>query len=245
MAKGTIFLLFFLIVIAVFLFGLKLGRFLPLSSPVPTPTTFNVLPTTSPTPSPTILPSPTVACSVINEPCGVGFSSKSLGTCCYGFTCKLSRNPDQGGSCIVDTSKPKPTTNPSTSLRTSLQPTTKAGLSTFTDKTCGFSFSYPGGYLSSNTTNGQSTILTNPNNANESIVTACEAEIPKPPLTPDKLEEITIDGLPTFLYHDSSSKDGTPRDEIIVKHPTNGKEIIVAGYGQAFNATIASFKFIK
>lgn len=235
MARNTIILLGVFTIIAVFLFGLKLGRFLPLTSPTPTPIPTTV-PTITITPTPTLIPSPTIACSIINGPCGIGFSGKSLGTCCYGFICKESRNPDQGGSCIVDTSITRPTPKPTSS---------KTGLSTYTDKTCGFSISYPGGYLSSNTTNGQSTILTNPNNTNESIVTACETEIPKPPLPPEKLEEITVDGLPTLLYHDASSKDGTPRDEIIVKHPTNGKEIIVAGYGEAFNAAIASFKFVK
>lgn len=145
---------------------------------------------------------------------------------------------------------PSATLQPTTDIR---QPTprirsgqaTSSGSSTYTDSSCGFSFSYPGGYLSSNTVNGKSVILTDPDDESQQIIGACEDEIPKPPLSPEKVESIIVDGVTTNLYHDADSQSGKPRDEIIVRHPTNGKEIIIAGFGDTYNAALASFKFIQ
>lgn len=125
----------------------------------------------------------------------------------------------------------------------SLKPESSAK-SVYSDKSCGFSLSFPSSFLNSKTNNGQSTIYTNPDNPDDTVVTACLAEIPKPPLPADKIEVVTLDGVEAKLYHDSSSKDGSPRDEAIVTHPRNGLQIIIAGYGKSFQMAISSFKFI-
>lgn len=117
-------------------------------------------------------------------------------------------------------------------------------LSTYRDETCGFTISYKGSYLEQKTENYHSTIITDPESPDNPIVSTCQDEIPKPPLVEERIEDIILDGVPTKLYHDASSKDGTPRDEVIVKHPTRNHEIIIAGYGPSFNQAIASFKFI-
>ncbi|OGG06308.1 hypothetical protein A3D05_01365 [Candidatus Gottesmanbacteria bacterium RIFCSPHIGHO2_02_FULL_40_24] len=121
----------------------------------------------------------------------------------------------------------------------------KSGSSSYTDKSCGFTLTYTGSYLEQNSQNGKSTIITNPDNPQETIITACQDEIPKPPLPPEKIENITLDGVLARLYHDTSSKDGSPRDEVIVTHPTLFHEIIIAGYGRTFNEAVTSFKFIR
>ena len=129
----------------------------------------------------------------------------------------------------------------------SVYPTSKAtsGKSTYRNETCGFEFSYPGSYLSPKSVNGQSTIVTDPDNPSNTIAATCAAEIPKPPLPPEKIETITLDGVETTLYHDTSSKDGSPRDEVMAKHPTNEKEIIIAGFGPTFQSVLTYFKFIR
>lgn len=121
----------------------------------------------------------------------------------------------------------------------------KSGTSTYTDENCGFIISYLGSYLQSKSVNGQTTIITDPNNPGATVVTTCQQEIPAPPLPPDKIENITLDGVSARLYHDASSQDGSPRDEVIVKHPTLNHEIIIAGYGPTFSSIISSFKFIR
>ena len=92
--------------------------------------------------------------------------------------------------------------------------------------------------------NNSSTIITDPDNPEAAIVTTCQSEIPKPPLPPEKIEDIVLDGVPARLYHDSSSKDGSPRDEVIVTHPVLNHEIIIAGFGPAFDQAVSSFKFL-
>ncbi len=117
------------------------------------------------------------------------------------------------------------------------------GTSTFTDRTCGFSFSYPGSFLRQETENAQSIIFTDPDDPNAAIATTCTASIPRPPVSSDKIEAITLGGVGAILYHDQN-KDGTPRDEVIVKNPNNDMEIIIAGYGDTFQKALTSFKFL-
>lgn len=237
MARPTIVLLFFLTIVATLLIGINLGKTLSLTQKITSPTPSVMA---SPSPTLTLMPSPSpFLCSLDGDPCGIGLTGKSIGMCCEGYVCKTSTNPDEGGSCIKDKTSKKLIPSPTP------KKISNSGVSTYTDRTCGFTFSYPGGYLSSNTTNGKSSIFTDPNDETHSIVTACEDEIPKPPLTDNLIENIELDGVPTKLYHDTSSKDGTPRDEVIVMHPTNGKEIIIAGFGSSYNAALASFKFIR
>lgn len=121
----------------------------------------------------------------------------------------------------------------------------KSGQSVFTDKKCGFSLTFAGSYMNQKTVNNQSTIITNPDNAANAVVSTCQSEIPAPPLPPDKIEDIFLDGVAAKLYHDTSSADGSPRDEVIVTHPSNNLMIIVAGYGPTFQEAVSSFKFLR
>lgn len=118
------------------------------------------------------------------------------------------------------------------------------GTSTYTDKTCGFSFSYPGSFLRQRSENAQSVIFTDPDDPNAVIATTCAALIPRPPVTSDKIEAVTIAGVAANLYHDQN-KDGTLRDEVIVKNPNNEMEIIIAGFGPTFDKALSTFKFVQ
>lgn len=135
------------------------------------------------------------------------------------------------------TATPTLTATPSAGMRKT------TGTTTFSDKSCGFAFSYPGSYINQKSVNGQATILSDPNDQKASIVATCDKSIPRPPVSSDKIESITLDGRAATLYHDQAS-DGSPRDEVIVRHPTNGMEILLAGYGEFFQQVLASFKFI-
>lgn len=115
---------------------------------------------------------------------------------------------------------------------------------TYTDTTCGFSFTYSGSYIKQKSTNQQATILTDPNDPTSTIAATCAATIPRPPVSSDKIEAITLDKVAATLYHDQDAKDGSPRDEVIVKHPKTGLEIILAGFGANFQQALTSFKFI-
>lgn len=148
---------------------------------------------------------------------------------------------------ISPTLTPKPTITLAPAIETSPSATViprVKGISTYTDQTCGFTFSYPGSFIRQKTVNSQSVIFTDPDNPNIAIATTCAKTIPRPPVSAEKIEAISLDGVAAMLYHDQNS-DGTPRDEVIIKHPGNEMEIIIAGYGPIFQSALASFKFIK
>ena len=174
------------------------------------------------------------------------------------FGIKLGIGLDQGKTAPVQSTVnnpsplPSPPTNPPTggqptisTISAAIQPTkTKVtGTSTFQNGTCGFSFSYPGSFMRQKTENVQSVIFTDPDDPKAMIAATCAQTLPRPPVSSDKIESITLGGVPATLYHDQDT-NGNPRDEVIVKHPSNGLEIILAGFGSIFQQALSSFKFL-
>ncbi|OGG15515.1 hypothetical protein A3D77_06745 [Candidatus Gottesmanbacteria bacterium RIFCSPHIGHO2_02_FULL_39_11] len=115
---------------------------------------------------------------------------------------------------------------------------TSNGNSIYTDSQCGFSLSYRGSYLNSKSANGQATILTDPKNTNASIAVTCLDKVPRPPVSSDKIESITLSGEPATLYHD------TEREIVIVKNPNTQKEILLAGTNPLFSTILKTFELL-
>jgi hypothetical protein len=135
---------------------------------------------------------------------------------------------------------PAAPTPPSTS------PTPGITIQTYTDTYCGFSLSYPSSFTVLENASG-SAILHNAADKTQSITLTCQNAIPRPALAADKIETLTIptaDGasVSATLYHDSSASTGTPIDAVIFKHPTNGMDAYVAGYGDSFNTAIKTLQ---
>ena len=127
-------------------------------------------------------------------------------------------------------------------------PPPEIAMQTYTDVYCGFSLTYPSNFTVLENASG-SAILNNPVDKTQSITLTCQKSIPKPALTADKIETLTIPAtsgatLSAKLYHDTSAKDGTPINVIIFTHPTNGMEGFVAGYGSAFDAAIKTLNIL-
>lgn len=164
---------------------------------------------------------------------------------------KISSNQNMPSEPTASGQRPATVLSPTLTLTPTITSTTSSqmkgtkSLTTYTDKTCGFSFSFPSSFIKTQTVNQQSTIITDPNDPDQAIAVTCAEEIPKPPLPDDKIEQITLDEIPATLYHDTNAKDGSPRIEVIVKHPTKNLEIIIAGYGTLFQQAVSSFRFIK
>lgn len=114
--------------------------------------------------------------------------------------------------------------------------------STYTDKICQYSFSYPSFFIRQAAENKKAIIFADAENLENSIAVVCSSSIPRPPVTEDKTEEIVIDDIPASLYHDQT-KEGKSRDEVIVKHPKLDMEIIIAGFGPAFDQAVSTFQF--
>jgi hypothetical protein len=129
---------------------------------------------------------------------------------------------------------PTPTSKPVSSVK---------GITTYRNETCGFSFSYPGSYIKQNQVNEKSIILVDEKDPQNAIITTCAKDIPTPDVAEDEIETVVLDGEKALLYHDKTP-DGAPRDDVIVKHPSQDFEIIIAGYGDIFQEILSSFKFI-
>jgi hypothetical protein len=115
----------------------------------------------------------------------------------------------------------------------------------YEDINCGVSIDYNQEFIRQDTEQDNSVIIMEKDNPKSAIFIACEKEIPQPPLSADKIEIITIDGIKGKLYHDSSAKDGSPRDEAIFIHPFREMEVILAGFGRHFDYALKSLKFLE
>lgn len=128
----------------------------------------------------------------------------------------------------------------------SAEPTQAVKLLNYTDQTCKLSLEYPNTLEVLESTNS-GTIFTNPNNEKDTILVVCQNDIPRVPLTPEKITSVilrTAKGatVSANIYHDTSTKDGTPIDKLIFRHPTSGMDIFVGGFGKVFDRLITTIK---
>ena len=114
----------------------------------------------------------------------------------------------------------------------------------YTNSFCGISFQLPETFLVLDTASG-SAVLSNPTDGKDSIILVCQNGIPRPPLTADKIETITIASTSARLYHDASAKDGTPTDKLIFRHPTKRLDILLSGFSSNFQHIIESLTILE
>ncbi len=117
-------------------------------------------------------------------------------------------------------------------------------LTTYTSKTCGVSFEYPAEFVKQEASESAGAIFADPNDIKSMIIFACQKDIPRVPLPPEKIETMQIGSASAKLYHDASSKDGTPIDKLIFRHPKNGLDVFLAGLGPVFTRAVSSFKIL-
>ncbi len=113
--------------------------------------------------------------------------------------------------------------------------------------TCGVSFEYPNS-LTPMQSSSSGVILTNTTNPETSVVVICQDEIPRVPLSPDKMEPMVIRqasgsaSTSATLYHDVSPKGDTSIDKLIFTHPSTKLDVFVAGFGPIFDRVITSLR---
>ncbi len=130
-------------------------------------------------------------------------------------------------------------------------PTTapKTGTAIMESDECGFSLQYPASMTLMGAATG-SALLMDEKVASASVAIACQEDIPRPPLVADRIEPMVIRGTTNAasasarLYHNASPKDGTLLDELIFTQPRTGKDIYIAGYGETFNAILATVRLL-
>ncbi len=112
----------------------------------------------------------------------------------------------------------------------------------FTNPECGFSLSYPSSLTLTKGSSGSAVL----SNSSETILMACQEDIPRPPLTQERIEEATIAGvINAKIYHDASPKDGTQIDALIFTNPNNGLDVFISGLGPTFTQIISSIQLTR
>jgi len=125
---------------------------------------------------------------------------------------------------------PTPQLSPASTLPRILQ---------YDDDTCGISFEYPETMTKTESGLGGA-IFTNKEKSDETIIVACQKDIPRPALIENRIESVKIGSVSAKLYHDGSEKDGTPIDKLIFTHPKKIIDIYIAGIGETYNLIIKS-----
>lgn len=106
---------------------------------------------------------------------------------------------------------------------------------------CGFSFSYPNTHTLTLGASGSAVLA----NSSETILMACQEDIPQPPLTQERIDEATIAGVTDAkIYHDASPKDGTQIDALIFHNPNNGLDVFISGLGPTFTQIITTIQLL-
>ena len=108
---------------------------------------------------------------------------------------------------------------------------------------CGVSFSYPENFLLLDSAS-KSAILTSPEGGTDAIILTCQKAIPRPALTQDKTESVTIGSVSATLYHDTTPKDGQPIDILIFTNPQTGDDVLLSGMGSGFRGAIQSLTLL-
>lgn len=115
---------------------------------------------------------------------------------------------------------------------------------TYTSPACSVSFDYTATFIKQEATASAGIIFIDPQNINSVMIFTCQKDIPRPPLSPDKIETIAIGSASAKLYHDINAKDGAPIDKLIFRHPKTGLDVFLGGLGTSFQQAIASLKIL-
>jgi len=117
-------------------------------------------------------------------------------------------------------------------------------LLSYTNTFCGFSFSYPSSHTLTSGASG-SAVLSDATSPQNPILMTCQADIPRPPLIEDRIQDASIAGvIDAKIYHDASPQDGTPISALIFNNPNNGLDIFISGIGSAFTQVISSVQIL-
>lgn len=128
---------------------------------------------------------------------------------------------------LIPTQSPHPT--PSTRPET-----------VYDDTECGVVISYPD-FLKITESTVSGTIFSDPENPDNTVILACQFNIPRAPLSNADTEIVTVSSATSpattaaTLYHDTTAQDGTPIDTLIFTHPTNGMDVLLSGFGEVYN----------
>lgn len=101
---------------------------------------------------------------------------------------------------------------------------------------CGVTLSYPRDMTLTELATGSARFTL----GNDTVVLACQKDIPGIAITEENIETFRIGSVSATLYHTATPKDGTPIDVMMVEHPRTQMDVLVSGMGSAFTTIIRS-----
>jgi len=104
---------------------------------------------------------------------------------------------------------------------------------------CGITLTYPQSMTKLDVETGGA-MFVDTKNPSESFAVACQKDIPRPALAPDKVETVTIGSTSAKLYHDSSAKDGKVVDKLIFHDIKTNVDVYVSGFGDTFKKILST-----
>ena len=116
-------------------------------------------------------------------------------------------------------------------------------LLSFNDATCGISLKYPSNLTKLDSATGSAVFL-DPKNPQAGLVVICQKDIPRPPLSADKIESFQIGSVSAKLYHDTTAKDGKPVDSLIFANPKTKLDVFISGLGDTFQQVIQTVEIL-
>ena len=145
------------------------------------------------------------------------------------FNIRKSVYPDEFAS-IMPTSTMTPTP-------TSTQPLT------YQNVYCGIALTYPSSLALQEGATGSATFIDAFNDQN-TVYLACQKKIPTVSITPDKIENATVAGLPAKFYHGSFGQNDTPLTIAIFHNTKTNVDILISGAADTFTAIVKSIKLL-
>lgn len=174
------------------------------------------------------------------------FTLALIATLLFGINLGKKIESWQKSPTTIPPKKMKPTQKLSlTPVKTATPTASLQDKATYKNTSCGYEIVYPQTWTKLEYDDRSIALDTKEGSESSKIAIVCAAEIPKPPLVPEKIEDIVLSSVAAKLYHDASPKDGTPLDEVITKIPGKNMEIFIAGFGESLKYILSTFRFLN
>lgn len=112
----------------------------------------------------------------------------------------------------------------------------------YTSNFCGVRFDYPADYTVNEASNAA---RFTDKTTKQNLDMICGNDFPLPPLPQDQTATASVAGISAKVYHDYLAENNSqPIDVVIFRHPKNQLDIVLMGFGDAFQQLLKSLKLL-
>lgn len=128
-------------------------------------------------------------------------------------------------------------------------PTPTITMLPYQNETCGVSLLYPSNLFVRDSI-ATTTAFLNAETPSQSVVLACEKNIPRAAVPPSSIKTVTIKSasssatISAQLYHTTDAQNGSPLDELIFTNKKRGLDVYIGGFGETFQKIINTLQLL-